>query len=480
MLLRHSAIYLFARGIPGLVGFATIIIFTRLLTPEVYGQYTLVVTGALVINVILYQWLSASLLRFLPQYRDNEASLLSTILNGFVLVSLLVGIGGALLAFKWVDPEWTGLILIGIFLVWVQAWFTINLELVRSRLAPTRYGLISMLKAVVALGVGVILVLLGYDAYGALIGLLIGFLVAGLWSSWGQWLSFRGWRFNRELVKKLLRYGLPLTASFALAIVISSTDRFMLAGIIDESATGLYAAGQGLAQQTVGVLMTMVNLAAYPLILRTFEDVGPDAARIQLRKNAILLLSIGLPVTTGFIILAPDISKILLGKEFQTAGIQLIPWFGIAALLASVRAYYFDLAFYLGKRTRIQMMVMGFAALLNVVLNLRLIPNYGLLGAVYSSVCSHFLAVVLSAILGRRSFRLPVIYGDAFRLLIAGLAMAVSLLIFPRGENTLRLILSITIGGGVYIGCLLALNPGGIREVAIHYYTKSKVSFRGL
>ena len=192
MLLRHSAIYLLARGIPGLVSFVTIITYTRLISPESYGQYTLVVTGAVLSNAILYQWLNASLLRYLPKYRDDDTDLLTAILGAFIFVSFLAGIGGTLLAVAWWDSVWGGLIVVGILLAWAQAWFTINLELARARLAPIRYGLISMLKAVTALGLGVALVLWGFDAYGALTGLLIGYLVAGLWSSWGQWMFFKG------------------------------------------------------------------------------------------------------------------------------------------------------------------------------------------------------------------------------------------------------------------------------------------------
>lgn len=469
MLLRHSAIYLLSRGVPGLIGFATIVIYTRLLSPEAYGQYALVVTGAILCNAILYQWLSASLLRFLPEYQENETNLLSTILTGFIFVSFLAGISGALLKLAWDNAEWNSLIFIGILLVWAQAWFTINLELVRSRLAPIRYGLINMIKAVVSLGLGVVLVLWGIDASGALIGLVLGFFLAGLWSSSGQWVFFKRWRFKWAIAKKLLSYGLPLTASFALAVIISSTDRFMLAGIIDESATGLYAAGQGLAQQTVGVLMTMVNLAAYPLILRTLENAGPEAARAQLRNNAILLLGIGLPVAAVFIILAPNISEIFLGKEYQSAGVELMPWFAVATLLASARAYYFDLAFYLAKCTRILMLVMGSAAFLNVGLNFWFIPSYGLLGAVYASVIAHGIAVVLSAILGRRAFHLPLILGDVIRLLLATLAMVAVMLLLPNGNSIFTLAFPVVLGGIVYLGCVVVFDLGGARVIAVRF-----------
>ena len=41
-LLRHSFIYLFARGVPGVINFLAIAVYTRLLPPEEYGQYALV------------------------------------------------------------------------------------------------------------------------------------------------------------------------------------------------------------------------------------------------------------------------------------------------------------------------------------------------------------------------------------------------------------------------------------------------------
>ena len=474
MLLRHSAIYFLSRGVPGIVGFAMVIIYTRLLSPEEYGKYALVVTGAVVCNAILYQWLCAALVRFIPQYRDNEVALLNTIFSGFLFASSLAAAIGALLAAIWYDSPWSQLILIGVLLVWAQAWFAINLDLVRSRIAPVRYGLISMLKAIIALAVGVLLISLGLSIYGALAGLIVGFFVGGVWSSWGQWKGSIGWRLNWQLAKKVLVYGLPLAASYSLAVIMSGSDRFMLALIINESATGLYAAGQSLAQQTVGVLMTMINLAAYPLILRTLESAGPAAARAQLRKNGILLLGIGMPVTTGIVVLAPEIGTVFLGDEFRAAGIELIPWFAIATLVASLRAYYFDLAFFLGKRTQTHMMMMGASAILNVALNFQLIPTYGLLGAAYSSIFVYVFAIVLSAIIGGKVFRMPVILGDFVGLAFATLTMAVILVMIPTNEGVIGLLWSIIVGGSIYFACLCAFNLCGVRTAVRNFLSEGR------
>jgi len=476
MLVRHSAFYFVARGLPGLIGFATVAIYTRLLLPAAYGQYALIVTAAVVVNCVFYQWINASLVRFLTLYKDDEANLLRTVLHGFVFMSFLVGVGGALVVFVWGSEEWNALIWICIVLIWAQAWFAINLELARGRLAPVRYGLIGTLKAVVALSVGAVLVFSGLGSYGALIGLLVGFLAAGFWSSRNQWVPIVTRQFDRQLVAKLIGYGLPLTASFALAVVISSTDRFMLAGLIDPSATGLYSAGQSLAQQAVAVSMMIVNLAAYPIILQTLQNSGPKAARKQLRENVILMLGVGLPIAATFIILAPNIAHTLLGAEFRSAGIELLPWFAVATVLASTRAYYFDLAFYLGKQTHIQMAVMGLAALTNVGLNFLLIPVYGLLGAIYASVASHGIAFLLSAILGQWAFRMPRVYDDVGRLLLAVTAMSAALYVIPPGETAIWLAMSISIGGLVYVLTLYVVNPVGLRHTVKDAFRRLKSS----
>ena len=87
MILRHSFIYFFARGVPALVGFATIIIFTRLLSPESYGEYAIVVTGAVFVNAILYHWLSASLTRFYSVYETRIDELLSMVAKGGTVIT---------------------------------------------------------------------------------------------------------------------------------------------------------------------------------------------------------------------------------------------------------------------------------------------------------------------------------------------------------------------------------------------------------
>lgn len=462
MLLRHSAMYLVARGVPGIVNFLAIAIYTRLLVAEEYGRYALVIAGVGLFNVLFFQWLRLALLRFLPAHRDDPTPLLSTVLAGFSGLVLLTGALGLLAGGLWPDPTWRSLLLVALPMLWAQAWFELNLELARSQLQPGRYGLMSGVKAVSALFLGVLAVLWGLGARGPLLGLLVGFLVAAL--LWGR----SGWKgvapkISIGRLKPLLAYGVPLTANFALAFVVSSSDRFLIAWFLGEGPAGVYAASYDLAQQSLTLLMMVVNLAAYPLAVRALEVRGELAAKQQLTKNGELLWAVALPCTVGLATLAPGIAAIFLGTEFQHKAPYLIPLVAMATLLSGIRAYHFDLAFQLGRRTLGQVWVMGGAALLNVLFNLWWIPAFGLLGAAWATVVAYAAALLMSVYLGRGIFAVPVNWRSVGKVTFATAVMVPILLVGRTSENWLAWV-GAGIGAAVVYGVsLMLLDVGGLR-----------------
>jgi len=167
-LLRQSAVYLLARGLPGIINLLVIILYTRLLSPDDYGLYALIIAIVGLTNSVIFQWLRLGLLRYLPVYLDKTDLLLSIVLKIFLWLVLITGaVALMVLPFFWSNSVWRGLIFMTLFLLWGQGWFELNLELVRVKLKPFRYGIISMFKAVIALGLGTVLIYFDLAAYGA-------------------------------------------------------------------------------------------------------------------------------------------------------------------------------------------------------------------------------------------------------------------------------------------------------------------------
>lgn len=467
MLLRHSVIYLLARGLPGVINFLAIAIYTRLLSPEDYGRYALVIAGVGFFDVVFFQWLRLALLRFLPAHLEDPKPLLSTVLAGFTLLALLTGGLGVLLAFLWPDITWRGLILLAVPLLWAQAWFELNLELARSKLQPWRYGLMSGLKAVSALGFGMVLVLWGVGAYGPLLGLLLGMLLVGLLGARRDWggISLRE-GFSWVKVRPLVIYGLPFVASFALGFVVFSSDRFMLAWFLGEAAAGVYSAGYDLTWQTLGLLAAVINLAAYPLAVRAFESGGWDKARKQLEKNVSILLSVILPATAGFAVLSWPIANLVLGESFREVAL-LLPWIALANLIFSLKVYHADLAYQLSKRTQYQAGIAGLAAVVNLGLNLWWIPLFGMTGAAYATLVAYAVAMLASFVVGRALLPVPLPLLDLGKVAAATMVMTLVLLLLQGFGVEVRspfwLFLSVAVGGLVYLAAVTFMNVAGVR-----------------
>lgn len=462
MLLKHSGYYMLARGLPGIINFLAIAAYTRMLSPDEYGLYALITAAVGFFNVVFFRWIQQALQRFLPAYLDNPRPLLSNILGSFSILVLLTGCLGLLLAWLWPDPTWRGLILLAVLLLWVQSWFELDLSLSATKLLPLRYGLINGVKAVISLTLGIFLVSWCLGAYGPLIGLLLGMLLPSVLWGWREWKGLTP-MFSQPYLSKILHYGLPLTATFALVFVVDSSDRFLIAWFLGEGPTGVYAASYDLGLQTLSLLMTVVNIAAYPLTVRALEQKGIKTAQEQLSQNAILLLAIAVPAAVGMAVLAPNMSAVLLGISFREDATHLLPWVALAILLGGIKANHFDLAFQLGQNTMGQLWVSGAAALLNIILNLLWIPIFGLMGAAYATFVTFLLALLLSAAMGRRSFVLPIPYRAGLKITFASILMGLLLSFTLTYQGPYALIAQVILGVIIYIIILFLLNVGNSR-----------------
>ena len=161
MFVSHTALYFVARLVPGAVNFAALIVFSRLLSPDQYGNYALVLAAVGFGNAILFSWLQLSLLRHFDVFKERETELLSSIIYSFIGLVGFTGVAGILCWVVWGGSPSVLLYLFGILVLWGQAWFELNAQLKSVQLNPRAYGVLRALKAVLALVIGSVLAGLG-------------------------------------------------------------------------------------------------------------------------------------------------------------------------------------------------------------------------------------------------------------------------------------------------------------------------------
>lgn len=464
--LTHAAIYLLARGLPGIVAFLAIPLFSRMLEPAEYGRYALIIASVMMINALCFQWLRLALLRYLPAYCDDPAALKSTLVTTTALLIALLGVLGAAACLLPSMEETQPKIIAGWAMLAVLAIYDLCCEYARGNLQPWRYMLLQMMRSVVGIGVGVVLVLIGWGWAGPIAGMSLGMALAVVYAVSSDWRDVRP-RLDRRILAKLAMYGLPLSLTVALAIVIGTSDRFLIRWFLGRDATGLYAVAYDFTAQTLSLLMLAVNMAVFPIAVRAFEQQGPEACRDQMRINAGLLLGLGAPAAIGLAVLAPGIAWCFLGTEFRGTALTIIPLIAAGGFLESLKAFHFDAAFQFAHRTIIQVGIVLVVAVVNIGLNLVAIPRWGINGSAGASVAAYMLSIGLTIWIGRRHFVVPFPLGTAVRALLAAGVMGLVLYPFRNDLGPWTLVWQVALGAMVYGGLLILMNYMGIRDAVV-------------
>jgi O-antigen/teichoic acid export membrane protein len=470
MLIKHIFSYFISRGLTGIINFVAIALYTRMLTTADYGEYALIVATAGFISAILFQWIRLVLLRFLSKYKKEkkEHLLLGTLFTSYIVTLIVLILITSLAVFLNLATFYFAISML--LLTISQSIFEIILEILRSSLYSKVYGILSVLKSLISLVVALLLIKTGLGSLGVIIGLILGSFIPVIYVSIfrkeHKISLFNGFsNFNYDLLKEFLGYGLPLTATLSMSFIMNQSDRLLLGWLVGKSETGIYSVSYDLTQQTIIMLMMVVNLAAYPLCIRALENEGVEAAQKQVRSNATALFLIAIPSTVGMVMLADSISSSVLGKDFSTEASDIIPIVAISVLFQGVKAYYFDLSFQLGRKTSLQFWPVLCGGIINIVLNFILIPLYTITGAVYATLISYIVAIFLSWKIGKRIFPLPFPFKDFVKITMSSFLMGIPLYFLNTNQETLYgLIWKIGLGAFIYFITIFVLNVWNIRE----------------
>jgi O-antigen/teichoic acid export membrane protein len=219
--------------------------------------------------------------------------------------------------------------------------------------------------------------------------LIVEMLVAailGVWV-WRQKVPMH-WR-DRDWVQVFagVRYGVPLMANEISVIVLVSVDRLMLQGLIGSTdAVGVYSVGASLALQVSVMLHAALNISYFQVSIRQFETEGAAAVARTKRRVLDVLVYVVVAAMAGLLAVGRDAFLLLAGPTKA----ESVPIFLILCLIfiAGGLVELCTSGLQLYKRSMTILALSSLAAAINIVLNVFLIPRFGVMGAVYATLGS--------------------------------------------------------------------------------------------
>jgi O-antigen/teichoic acid export membrane protein len=467
MLVTSSIIYTLGRVLPGALAIVMMAILTRLLSPESYGTYALAQVVMMLVSNLGFDWLGLSLMRLYEAHR-NDPRTIATFVHLFLALVLLTGIVGLLIWILGGFANNQGMIYaLGIVLAWCYYWYMLGVwfEIVNFR--PLGYVRMECSRTVLIL-VGVTAVAWVVRdpfwtavAYGA--GMLGGALQGSLLQ---QPKALR--HFNRALAVEIFGYGLPIAFGVAMNSVVFDGTRALLQILDSSKSLGIYSASYALVQTSLSAIASGVSAAGLPLAIRALESDDPNAVRRQLLTNSTLLLAILAPASLGLALTARGLATTILGPDFRSSAIVLIPWMAAGAFFGGIRSFYLDQAFQLSRRMTRSFWVSGVNAGSAITLSLVLIPRMGVLGLAISVTTAMVISCCHAAIAGRRVFRLPIPVQAGARILVCCAFMTFIVISIPP-NGPIAFVMQVLLGGLGYVGAAVALNVLDVRTQVISY-----------
>lgn len=196
------------------------------------------------------------------------------------------------------------------------------------------------------------------------------------------------WRAHLTVAKELLRDSWPLIFSGIVSMIYLRIDQVMLGQIEDDQEVGWYSAAVRLAEMWYFIPMA-ISSSVYPSIVKARQE-SEELFYLRLQKFYNLVAFIGYAVALVMTFASEWVIQLLFGEAYAESGpmLAVLIWAGLFVNLGVARSSFLMSMNW----TKVHLLTVFLGSIVNVGLNLTLIPRYGGMGAVIASCVAYWVA----------------------------------------------------------------------------------------
>lgn len=199
-------------------------------------------------------------------------------------------------------------------------------------------------------------------------------------------------KFSLNKSKKLLRVSYHYILSSIMVSIYSQTDKLMLKQMLNENEVGFYSTAATICSMWTFVLQAIID-SMYPSILQK-RNINKSDYEKKNRQLYAIVFYVSSIVAVVFLIFGKIIVNVLYGKEFEAAAdvVKILTWYTAFSYLGVARNAWIVSE---GKQKYLKYMY-GYAAIMNIGINMLLIPVMGAVGAAIASLFTQiFTSIIL-------------------------------------------------------------------------------------
>jgi O-antigen/teichoic acid export membrane protein len=379
--------------------FLLVVFAARILGPEGWGSFQYVLSIASMFFIVSDWGVGYLLIRDYQQKEDFKERIHagSLIREGLAFLSLIIALIASLI---FENPNFRKTFIILSFFLFLNNLRDYISSFFQAIQKMEKQFIITFVESLLTLIFGVIFLLTLRNfvsfAFAYFFGVFFSLILALLLAK--NFLIYLKPKINYEFIKYYLINGLPLALFGILGFVFFATDQIILGKLKGVETVGYYS----IATRIILILTTFPSLFLVSLFPQLALSVSDKEILKKIFKKSIpfiLLMSFSL---FAFILIFADFLPLLFGQKYIPS-IQPLKLLSLILLLLPLTNLFDNFLFSINKQWQ-DFFITLFCASLNVVLNFLLIPQYSIFGAIYATLISQFINLILTSLLSYRYF----------------------------------------------------------------------------
>lgn len=374
------------------LAFLTMPIFTRLFTQEDYGIVSVYNAYAGIVVIIMTANLHASVARYYYEKKPDFNEFLGTTV---ILTSITFSINTII--FLLFYNEFARLMrlpgIIPLLLIFTSLFSTFNLiyfQIIQAKQKSLEYALISIITGICSVSLALIFISsLNENRYLGQIWAY--FIISFLFFLYflARILSSAKLIINKEHIKYILYFSVPLIPYYLSSTILAFFDRIMINYTVGSAAAGVYSLGYNIA-----MLLAIVIFATQTALMPDFFKFLNDKQFSRLDALISKVSSLISLAAFGLILFTDEIFLILVDQKFHE-GAVVVPIVVVGYVFFGMFNVYGRYIGYI-KKTLYSSLVLILSGILNIALNVIFVPQYGFIAAAYTTTVSYFFLFIMT------------------------------------------------------------------------------------
>ncbi len=477
---KSTAVIFIATMLANLFGYFTRGIFTRAISPAEYGLFYSVFTLYMFLHIPADLGLSSALTRYISTHSatNKKEELFSVILFitsvklflGLIIAGTLFYLAPYLAANYFSNNAAIPLIQFASVFIILSLFFSFLNSVFSGFQKMTAVGLLYFLQKVIIFFTALVFYLLT-QFRGVMMpatSFLVGFFTFLIFLPYAIKLLSHikaNLIITKKMIKGIFSFALPSSLNSLGFYLVGYVDVLMITYFLTLTEVGVYNTVLPTAL-ILSYLASSLAIVMFPVSANLYAKNSLKKLNLWIKRLYSLIAFIIIPPSIIMAVYSTPLLDILFGKAYSSESLMVnifgystpsgplaLSILALGIFMVSIARLNFSIFSGIGKPAETTKII-GVAATVNIILNILLIPKFGISGAAITTTVSYLIMMVMSIIKARRFIDLKFPMLNFLKVIILSILFYVSLIIFSKLFSFsfyLNTLLSITSSGTIYL-----------------------------